>query len=45
LPVARQLLHDWRLGFEHTEPGQRIEIEAPPAADLAVVPAVLRESE
>ena len=37
LPVTRQFLHAWRLGFEHPVAGQRIELEAPLAADLTAV--------
>jgi 23S rRNA pseudouridine1911/1915/1917 synthase len=37
LPVPRQFLHAWRLGFEHPLTGQHLELEAPLPADLAAV--------
>jgi 23S rRNA pseudouridine1911/1915/1917 synthase len=42
LPVQRQFLHAWRLGFRHPATGQRMELEAPLPADLAPVLELLR---
>jgi 23S rRNA pseudouridine1911/1915/1917 synthase len=33
-PVGRVCLHAWRLGFDHPVTGRRVEVEAPPPADL-----------
>jgi 23S rRNA pseudouridine1911/1915/1917 synthase len=42
LPLDRQFLHAWRLGFDHPETGQRIELETPLPPDLAAVLVLLR---
>lgn len=33
-PVGRVCLHAWRLGFDHPATRRRVEVEAPPPADL-----------
>jgi 23S rRNA pseudouridine1911/1915/1917 synthase len=45
LPVPRQFLHAWRLGFEHPITAQHLELEAPLPADLAAVLEMLRNVE
>ena len=45
LPVSRQFLHAWRLGFEHPVTAQHLELEAPLSADLAAVLEMLRNVE
>jgi len=42
LPVPRQFLHAWRLGFKHPKTGQRINLETPLPPDLASVLELLR---
>lgn len=42
LPLPRQFLHAWRLGFVHPVTGQRLGLEAPLPADLAGVLELLR---
>ena len=42
LPVPRQFLHAWRLGFKHPDTGQRINLETPLPPDLASVLELLR---
>ncbi len=44
LPVPRQFLHAQRLEFKHPVTGQRLELEAPLPADLALVLELLRGS-
>jgi 23S rRNA pseudouridine1911/1915/1917 synthase len=41
-PLERQFLHAWRLGFDHPETGQRIELEAPLPPDLVAILELLR---
>ncbi len=42
--AGRQMLHAARLRFDHPASGARIEVQAPPPADMAAVLAVLREA-
>lgn len=35
--LDRQALHAWRLAFDHPTSGQRVDITAPPPADMAAV--------
>ncbi len=35
--VARQMLHAWRLGFEHPETGRKMAFESPLPTDMATV--------
>ena len=35
--LARQALHAWRIAFAHPAGGRRIEVDAPPPADMAAV--------
>jgi len=42
LPLERQFLHAWRLGFEHPVTGRSVEFEAPLPQDLAAVLEILR---
>lgn len=42
LPVPRQFLHAWRLGFKHPNTGQRINLETPLPPDLSSVLELLR---
>lgn len=41
-PVARQMLHAWRLQFTHPADGTSVEMEAPLSADMAAALQVLR---
>lgn len=41
-PVARQMLHAWRLAFRHPVSGESMELEAPVPADMAGLMAELR---
>lgn len=41
--LSRQALHAWKLGFTHPGTGQRVEVEAPLAADIAAALKELRE--
>jgi 23S rRNA pseudouridine1911/1915/1917 synthase len=43
LPLGRQFLHAWRLGFEHPLTGKPVEFEAPLPEDLAAVLGLLRQ--
>jgi 23S rRNA pseudouridine1911/1915/1917 synthase len=42
LPISRQFLHAWRLGFKHPGTGRRMNLEAPLPVDLASVLELLR---
>jgi 23S rRNA pseudouridine1911/1915/1917 synthase len=42
LPLTRQFLHAWRLGFDHPETGLRVELQTPLPAELAAVLELLR---
>jgi len=42
--VARQFLHAWRIVFTHPRTGERMEVEAPLAADLEAALHRLREA-
>jgi len=44
LPVSRQFLHAWRLGFKHPGTGQRINLESPLPPELSSVLDLLRRS-
>jgi 23S rRNA pseudouridine1911/1915/1917 synthase len=44
LPLERQFLHAWRLGFEHPMTGEDLAFEAPLPPDLASVLATLRQA-
>ncbi|MFC2031475.1 RluA family pseudouridine synthase [Chloroflexota bacterium] len=44
LPLSRQFLHAWRLGFRHPTTGHRLQFEAPPPADLAEALVLLRRA-
>ncbi len=43
LPVPRQFLHAWRLGFKHPTTGRRINLETPLPPDLSPVLELLRK--
>jgi 23S rRNA pseudouridine1911/1915/1917 synthase len=43
LPVARQFLHAWKLGFKHPTAGQRMDLESPLPADLSEILDSLRQ--
>jgi 23S rRNA pseudouridine1911/1915/1917 synthase len=42
--MPRQALHAWKIRFAHPDDGRRMEIEAPPPADLVSVLEALRAS-
>ena len=42
--IPRQMLHAWRLGFNHPETGESMQFEAPLPDDMAAVIAAIRES-
>lgn len=42
LPLTRQFLHAWKLGFEHPVTGRLVELEAPLPQDLSAVLDLLR---
>ena len=44
LPVPRQFLHAWRLGFKHPSTGRRMNLETPLPSDLSTVLDLLRAS-
>jgi 23S rRNA pseudouridine1911/1915/1917 synthase len=44
LPLPRQFLHAWKLGFKHPETGQRMNLEAPLPPDLSSVLHLLRDN-
>lgn len=43
LPLARQFLHAWRLGFKHPATGEQMQLEAPLPPDLDGILDLLRK--